>query len=54
MSKSKRSAKKPSVRVRDLRPKKNPKGGLADIVITKKIDKPSPIFFSSATPTNTK
>jgi hypothetical protein len=27
MPKSKRTAKKPSVKVRDLRPKKNPKGG---------------------------
>ncbi|HEX7421884.1 MAG TPA: hypothetical protein VF505_18510 [Thermoanaerobaculia bacterium] len=51
MSKSKRSAKKPSVKVKDLRPKKNPKGGL---VITKTVDKSTPILMSSATTTNTK
>ena len=31
MAKSKKSSKKPSVKVRDLKAKKNPKGGAADI-----------------------
>ena len=43
--KSTKSSSRRSVKVRDLRPNKNPKGGkvsLSDISITKTVDKSSP------------
>ncbi len=46
MAKSKKSPKKPSVKVKDLRAAKNPKGGgkvkIQDISITHTVDKSSP------------
>ncbi len=54
MAKMKKNVRKPKVQVADLSAKKNPKGGLSDIVITKTIDKSTPILMSSATTTNTK
>ena len=41
-------AKKAQIKVRDLKPKKNPSGGkvkVHDIVIVKQIDKSSPTLF---------
>lgn len=54
MPKSKKSGKKPAVKVADLSAKSDPKGG-ADIVITKTVDKASPILFqNTATGTHLK
>ncbi len=48
----KKSTKKPSVKVNDLRARKNPKGGRAsvsDISIQKTVDKTTPVLFQSST-----
>jgi len=54
MPKAKKNSRKPAVQVSDLSAKKDPKGGFADLTITKTVDKTTPILFSSATTTNTK
>ena len=46
MSKTKKSSRKPTVRVADMNPKQDPKGG-ADIVITKVVDKSSTTLLQS-------
>jgi hypothetical protein len=42
---STKSAAKPNVKVSDLKPEKNPKGGAQDIFIQKVVDKSSPVLF---------
>ncbi len=46
MPKSKKSGKKPAVKVADLSAKSDPKGG--DMVITKTVDKASTTLFQNA------
>ena len=50
-SRSKKNPKR-SVKVRDLRPSKNPRGGkvaVHDITITKEVDKPTPVLMIHTT-----
>lgn len=51
MPKTKKSSRKPAVKVADLQAKKDPKGGkgaVHDFSITHVVDKASPVLFDSA------